>query len=131
MDIVYFFYLPSNILALKTVLQSNFSQIHMSFQARLQYLISWILHIPEQRVFSTSDLFKDLDIVDTDFNLLIFQLENYYQTEFSNEQIGMINTVQDIEDLLTDGKLRSYSQSTDQNIGHSMADSETMMAMAQ
>ncbi len=102
----------------------------MSFQARLQYLISWILHIPEQRVLSTTDLFKDLDLDDTQFNLMIFLLENYYQTEFSNEQIGMINTVQDIEDLLSGITLRNPPQQSEENVGHSMADSEKMMAMA-
>lgn len=104
--------------------------IIMSFQARLQYLISWILRIPEQKLSRGTDLFKDLDLDDTDFNLLIFQLENYYQTEFSGEQIHTINTVQDIENLLSNRVENPVQQSFEENVGHSMADSEAMMAMA-
>jgi acyl carrier protein len=72
----------------------------MSFQDRLQYLISWILRLPEQQISDATDLYRDLDLDRTDVDLMIFQLENYYHTELSQDQIQNIHTVQDIGQLL-------------------------------
>ncbi|RLD21996.1 MAG: hypothetical protein DRI69_02545 [Bacteroidetes bacterium] len=72
----------------------------MSFQARLQYLISWILRLPEQRISDATDFYKDLDLDKTDVDLMMFQLENYYHTELSQDQIQDVHTVQDISRLL-------------------------------
>ena len=72
----------------------------MSFQARLQYLISWILRLPEQRISDATDFYKDLDLDQTDVDLMMFQLENYYHTELSPDQVHNIHTVQDISKLL-------------------------------
>jgi acyl carrier protein len=72
----------------------------MSFQARLQYLISWILHLPEQEISDTTDFYRDLNLDTTDVDLMMFQLENYYHTELSPDQIQNIHTVQDIGRLL-------------------------------
>jgi acyl carrier protein len=73
----------------------------MSFQARLKYLISWILRLPEQRISEATDLYRDLDLDKTDVDLMMFQLENYYHTELSQDQIRNIHTVQDISSLLS------------------------------
>lgn len=72
----------------------------MSFQARLQYLISWILRRPEQQISDATDLYSDLDLDQTDVDLMMFQLENYFHTELSQDQIRNIHTVQDISRLL-------------------------------
>jgi acyl carrier protein len=72
----------------------------MNFQARLQYLISWILHLPEQEISYATDFYRDLDLDKTDVDLMMFQLENYYHTELSPDQIQNIHTVQDIGRLL-------------------------------
>ncbi len=72
----------------------------MSFQARLQYLISWILRLPEQQISDATDLYKDLDLDIVDVDLMMFQLENYYHTELSQDQIKNIHTVKDIGMLL-------------------------------
>ena len=72
----------------------------MSFQARLQYLISWILRLPEQQISDATDFYKDLDLDQTDVDLMMFQLENYYHTELSHDQVHNIHTVQDISRLL-------------------------------
>ena len=72
----------------------------MSFQARLNYLLSWILRIPESRIVHSTDLYQDLDLDHTDVELMMFQLENYYRTEFSDDQVRGVSTVQDISTLL-------------------------------
>ena len=72
----------------------------MNFQSRLQYLISWILRLPEQQISDATDLYRDLDLDQTDVDLMMFQLENYYHTELSQDQIRKVHTVQDIGRLL-------------------------------
>lgn len=72
----------------------------MSFQAQLLYLIAWILRIPATSLTLQTDLRRDLYLDTVDFDLMIFQLEHYYKTEFSAAQIDRICTVQDIDDLL-------------------------------
>ena len=72
----------------------------MSFQARLQYLISWILRLPEQQISDATDLYRDLDLDTVDVDLMMFQLENYYHTELSQDQIMKVHTVKDIGKLL-------------------------------
>lgn len=72
----------------------------MSFQAKLLYLIAWILRMPVKRITNTTDLRNDLNLDSTDFELMIFQLENYYHTTFTDEQIRGIETVQDLGHLL-------------------------------
>ena len=72
----------------------------MSFQAQLIYLIAWILRVPVQSINPSTHLRNDLHLDTTDFDLMIFQLENYYKTEFSTDQIDRIDTVQDIGKLL-------------------------------
>ena len=72
----------------------------MSFQAQLLYLVAWILRVPLQSISVSTDLREDLDLDRLDFELMIFQLERYYKTEFSSDQISGIRTVQDIGNLL-------------------------------
>ena len=73
----------------------------MSFQARLLYLISWILRLPTQRIANTTDFRTDLDLDDMDMSLMIFQLENYFQKELTREEIDNVQTVQDLGRLLS------------------------------
>ncbi len=72
----------------------------MSFQARLLYLIAYLLKIPSQRVAFSTDLRNDLELDDTDLSLMVFKLENYFEKELTEEQVSSINTVQDLERLL-------------------------------
>ena len=72
----------------------------MSFQARLLYLIAWILKVPSQRLAYSTDLRNDLQLDDTDLSLMVFKLENYFEKELTEEQVSSINTVQDLERLL-------------------------------
>ena len=73
----------------------------MSFQARLLYLISWILRLPTGRIANSTDFRTDLDMDDTDMSLMIFQLENYFQKELTREEIDNVQTVQDLGRLLS------------------------------
>ena len=72
----------------------------MTFQAKLLYLIAWILRIPTQRISVQTDLRNDLDLDKLDIELMVFQLERYYHTEFTPDQIRGIRTVQDIGNIL-------------------------------
>ena len=72
----------------------------MSFYAQLIYLIAWILKMPSTLIEDSTNLREDLDLDVMDFDLMIFQLESYYKTEFTTEEIAQINTVHDIEKLL-------------------------------
>jgi len=56
--------------------------------------------MPEQQISDATDLYKDLDLDPTDVDLMMFQLENYYHTELSSDQIQGIHTVRDIGQLL-------------------------------
>ena len=73
----------------------------MSFQARLLYLIAWILKLPSQRIAFSTDFRNDLQMDDTDLSLMIFKLENYFEKELTEEQVSSVNTVQDLERLLS------------------------------
>ena len=73
---------------------------HMSFQARLYYLISWILRTPTHHIANSTDFRSDLNLDETDIDLMIFQLENYFQKELTPEQIQGVHTVQDLGRLL-------------------------------
>lgn len=72
----------------------------MGLKAQLLYLIAWILRVPMDSLSDSTDLRSDLYLDQVDFDLMIFQLENYYDTEFSAEQIENIRTVRDIGNLL-------------------------------
>ncbi|MDX1478783.1 MAG: phosphopantetheine-binding protein [Saprospiraceae bacterium] len=72
----------------------------MTFQAKLLYLIAWILRIPTQSISAQTDLREDLNLDMLDIELMVFQLERYYHTEFTSDQINGIRTVQDIGNIL-------------------------------
>lgn len=73
----------------------------MSFQARLLYLIAWILRVPSQKIAYSTDFRKDLELDDTDLSLMIFRLENFFEKELTEEQISSVNTVHDLGRLLS------------------------------
>ena len=72
----------------------------MSFQAQLLYLISWVSRRPTSLVSISTDFRRDLDMDDTDVELMVFQLENYFHKELTPDQVQGIRTVQDVGKLL-------------------------------
>lgn len=74
----------------------------MNFQAQLYYLIAWILNIPPRMVSPAANLREDLNIDDGSFDLFIFQLENYYHQEFSDDELARIATVKDLGDVIAE-----------------------------
>lgn len=68
----------------------------MSFSAQLIYMVSWILGLPLKRIVPTTDVYADLNLDSYDFQLLIFQLEEYYHCECTPEEIERIATVKDL-----------------------------------
>lgn len=73
----------------------------MSFNAQLIYLISWILGLPLRRIVPSTDFYTDLDLDTYDFELMIFQLEEYYHCECTPEEIEGILTVKDLIQLFS------------------------------
>ena len=47
----------------------------MSFQAQLMYMIGWVLKRPESLLTHSTDFRRDLDMDDTDVELMVFRLE--------------------------------------------------------
>lgn len=73
----------------------------MGFYPQLIYLIAWILQLPFNRIVPSTDLKRDLDLDDHDFQMLIFRLEDFYKVEFKPEEINRIKSVQDLGQIIS------------------------------
>ena len=72
----------------------------MSFQAQLMYMIGWVIRRPESLITHSTDFRRDLDMDDTDVELMVFKLETYFNKELTTDQVRGIRTVQDVGRLL-------------------------------
>ena len=72
----------------------------MSFQSQLQYIVSWILHVPIENIVMTTDFKQDLKLDLYDFEMMIFQVENCFKKQFSDHEIEQIQTMQDLSILI-------------------------------
>ncbi len=73
----------------------------MGFYPQLIYLIAWILQVPGNRIVPTTDLKRDLDLDDHDFQMLIFRLEDFYKVELRTEEINGIKSVRDLGQVIS------------------------------
>ena len=72
----------------------------MGFYPQLIYLIAWILQLPTRRIVPTTELKRDLDLDDHDFQMLIFRLEDFYKVELGAEEINSIKSVRDLGQII-------------------------------
>ncbi len=64
------------------------------------YMIGWVLRTPENLISHSTDFRRDLDMDDTDVELMVFRLESYFNKELTPDQVRGIRTVQDVGRLL-------------------------------
>ena len=81
----------------------------MSFQAQLQYIVSWILQVPVENIVMSTDFKKDLKLDMYDFEMMIFQIENCFKKQLHDHEIGQIQTLQDLSIVLQDAETRALA----------------------
>lgn len=56
--------------------------------------------MPVHRIVPSTDLKRDLNLDEYDFQMLIFRLEHFYKIEFGAEEIQNIKVVKDLGELI-------------------------------
>ena len=69
-------------------------------QKNIINLVSWIANVPSTQVQASTDIREDLSLDSIDFMLFIVRLENFFNINFSNEEVEAIETVKDATDYV-------------------------------